>query len=940
MSPAPHTAAVPLIARIAGLPAEAMAPFGSALLTRRMQQLDERRERLARARQQLVERLFAAIGGASPAERRFLLDVKRDSFNGRSLERHRRRPGWARLIEQVGPPAECVALLEKAAAQAEAEFEQAFAAERSRERRHLCTLVDNPALLRGIALGSVVLVENLERLARTPPEKYGRRERRLEGSLLRYASRAALKLSPFSTLTRVGLGLARPQFGPSLRLVGAGAWQERSLVCLRRFLLDQYAQALTRWEPFRADLPVALADTLERLPEDRYRFVRAGFWGYDAESVELRYQLPALIDVRLSGPVIHWLLAETVVGRRTLQRLLDDLEAGFPDVGRDSLRGTVDKLLEIGFLRFVLPWTTDDLYLEKRVLEILEARPADAALAPALALLRHVVGLLEGYAGCDRPAAAVTEGKRLAESILRALAPLAGMDPQLTVKTTDRYFQEDVLLLAAAPAAAAREVVQVSLDWARRLLRSIDPLARLSTLDSSRYDFLHTVGAFAAERWPGRTEVAFLDLFAAGHRLFEEYVRYEIASRHQGTFQAPPFNPRSLPAIERLHGWRRFVGERMESCVGPDGEDMRLDRKAIAGLLDEVPGPYAASRDFCGFVQPLDAAGGAWVLNALFEGAGRLSSRYTTAMDEPMRALWVDHHRRYATYEQDGEPVELVDLFCPAGHTLNVHAAQTHRVVEIPGESSGLPAERLIHLRELRVRLSGRDGLPVLTDAAGRRLLPVHLGGLVFRFMPSLLKFLTLFGPGEFRFRAPGKKPRPAGDLVRQERHWVDDVVFRRRTWHCEAEGLRAAVRGASEARAFHTIDRWRRARGIPERVYQVEPLAVGVARPQTKPQYVDFTSPLFVELFRSLLELDVPKLSLAEALPVPESFPAAQDGRRWGVELQLDSYGLIHPLTLFADREESTCNGPLWATLKGEAHGRTEDQFRRHRRSESRASL
>ena len=41
-------------------------------------------------------------------------------------------------------------------------------------------------------------------------------------------------------------------------------WTERSILRLKRYLLEQYVQTLLHYPPFRNQLPVELNDTIER----------------------------------------------------------------------------------------------------------------------------------------------------------------------------------------------------------------------------------------------------------------------------------------------------------------------------------------------------------------------------------------------------------------------------------------------------------------------------------------------------------------------------------------------------------------------------------------------------------------------------------------------------------------------------------------------------
>ncbi|WP_199314856.1 lantibiotic dehydratase [Streptomyces cadmiisoli] len=115
----------------------------------------------------------------------------------------------------------------------------------------------------------------------------------------------------------------------------------------------------------------------------------------------------------------------------------------------------------------------------------------------------------------------------------------------------------------------------------------------------------------------------------------------------------------------------------------------------------------------------------------------------------------------------------------------------------------------------------------------------------------------------------------------------VDDLVLVRRTWRSTigAGGL-ADVTG--EQQRFVAARRWRRAEDMPEQVY------VRVAT-DIKPQFVDFTSPVYVRLLCTMLRGarakggDDVEVIVTEALPTAEhAWLADGQGRRYSSELRL----------------------------------------------------
>ncbi|MEA2602769.1 MAG: hypothetical protein QOF89_3761 [Acidobacteriota bacterium] len=883
--------AIPLIVRVAGLPAEAVAAFASDL-GERVATLRDIETTIVRGREELVAKLYAAVHAAPLAKRRLLLEMKRDSFNGRSLRKYREQPHWANVLEVVGPLAEEVMRFEEQRELWDEAFQVAYAAQCECERRALVDFLDDHHFLRGVAISSALLVENLPRLHQRSPEGSERRVRRLELSLLRYVSRAALKLSPFSSLTRIGLGLvtAEPAAPPELQLVSPETWSERSKVRLERFLIDQLAHVLLRYHPFREGLRVSLNETLERQHTGQFSCIRPGYWDRDSAGSELCYQKPSWVKVRLQGPLIDWLLDHLAGSRRRYSELLGEIQAALPSSTPSDLQSTVDKLLEIGFLCFDWPWESPDLVPEVLLLEYLNTLPTDPQLQLVTDRLCALVSLLNGYAEATQPASVVAEVNRLTREMMRAATDVAEMDIRVAaVEDKDRFFHEDLFVESSLPSAA---IASLSPTLAAEAYRSLTPLARLANLFNSRHDVLCSLAGLASHRWPHQDEVAFLDFFQATYPLFQESVRYDIESRPQNPLQPRVFNPLNLPVLEELRNLRDQVCMALPHCIKVTENGNRLQRDVLDDLLDGLPGPYAATRDFCAFLQPLDPRGSQWVLNLFTQGAGRMSSRYTAVMSPEIRARFTSFFMRNSVFEDDEGPAELLDLFWPEGQTVNSHTPQTQRVLLTPGQAVWVEPERLVTPRDLTVRLRGRDSLPFLVDRSGRRILPVHLGALAFRFLPSLAKFLTLFGPGEPRFCAPRRESQHVSDVEVGDRHSIGNVVYARKTWTFDAPSLRSRVTGLSPARAFDAINRWRLDRGIPERVFLAEPIPGTGPTPQKKPQYIDFTSCFLVEIFRSALERTASSLRMSEALPAPDDLPLGERNRRLAVEIQLDSAG------------------------------------------------
>jgi hypothetical protein len=874
----------PVIVRIAGLPAGAVAPFGSAACLEAAAACERLAGELATVRGLVVDELHKAIAGAPGPVRRALLAIRRDCYNGRDVAASTASPAWA-IFAQTAPrlAARIGELEERLAVQRQA-FAASFRSECERESRHLQTLLDDDNLRQGLALASPEVLRHLDRL-RKPVASHQRRERRLLQTLLRYVSRAALKLSPFSTLTRLGLAeVADETMAAPVALHLAGATQ-RELRRVKKHVAVKFFTLLRDHPPFRDRLQVQLNPSVEAIGEGRYRFIKPFHWQLNREAREFRYFNEDQVAANLRGPLIDK-VRELLRWERPFGELVR-LAAAALGSEPAVVEMVLQKLLQLGFILLLFPWPTNAFDPERALLDFLERLPPDGWLDELTRTLRRLLELRDAAPPIEARLAGYEEIDALRMRGFRILGDGLGL-PAVKEEVNDREIKEDVFLLPAAGDAARGAVARVSLQAAAEAFASVRPLVLYSDLNYTRYELLHSLKALAAERWPGRQEIGFLDLFHAAQPLWGDYVKAATAAIT--AWQTEVWNPFGLEELRDLKRLRDRVLQEMEECMWLDGDELVLDRDGAERATSRIPEMYVPACGPCLFAQPAAAGGDRWVLNHMLDGTGRFSNRFTTVMPGGLRDLYAAHLAAAgAQLSLAGEPAEMIEILCARDDHLNVHAVQTARVIELPGENADLPPERRLGARDLRVRFDGP--LPVLADRAGRRLLPVFLGTNGLVGMPTLVRFLSRFGIGEFRLIHPGR-PAPRRDgVTTQPRLRIGNLVVRRRMWAFSPAASLAGCATASDEGLFLAVNRWRLRHGIPARVFAAERLQAKFDLwPLHKPQYLDLTSPCFMPILRSLIESSPDELKIQEMLPEPEAFPTSEDGRRWAVEAQLES--------------------------------------------------
>ena len=627
-----------LLARIAGLEASAVEPLASprcmvqaAAIVAAEQELDE-------VRSQLVDRLHQEIHRAPAELRRLLLSVKRDSFNRRSLAKHRSAPLWPEVSERIGPLAERAVALEQRLADFWDSFRRDFVSEGDRQRRHLCGFVlAEKGLLRGIALAGPSIIEDLRRFSETA-RPAGPKQKKLAISLSRYVSRAALKLSPNSTLTRSALGATAEESAGSLNLTGRG-WREKSLLRLRRMYVDQWRDMLLRHRTFRASLLLALNESTQEIEPGRFRWLRPGHWERNPEGTDLRFVQDAFVTARFDGQPFHRALSLLAGGPRAFPDFLAEL-AGETDSERAMAAAELDRLLDLGFLRVLLPWPEDEAHVELRLLQHLRTLPQPPGITDSL---EGLVELQRSYAGTTEPERALQEMAKLSAGLTRSIGELVGLELNPVKEYRRGRLYEDVLLSREPGEDGPEDLVQVSRAAVERAAASMEPLIALAFLYSHRHDFLHALAELASRQFPQQKTVSLLDLFSAAQPLWREYARFMAAAMEDPNGWRSSFDPFGLAAMAELDRLRQAAWDGLGFCVEAAEHAEVLSGPAVTHLLSPIPERYAPLVGLCLFLQPLDGRGERWFLNRMHEGVGRYGSRFTAAMDENARGRYTDH---------------------------------------------------------------------------------------------------------------------------------------------------------------------------------------------------------------------------------------------------------------------------------------------------------
>ncbi len=880
----------PFLVRVAGLTGSALTRLRSPELLAQVEQWLLLTDRRALARSRLADELHSWIGSAEATERRELLALRRDCHNGRPLEKYRSQPLWKRVMRDSSNAPEVVDL-EAQLERLRETLAQTFQQQRERALEVLLDSAVDPGFRRGLALASPALSKRLEGTSGISNAKDlnalpARRRRKMESSLLRYVSRGAAKLSPYSTLTRVAIGqlvgeeLESPIHWP------VGRWHEHSLLRSRRYLTEQLVEAWQRHPAVRRQLALVVNPSIERIG-DQLRYLRPPAWRIDeAGCLKTR---PLKLARTEAGAVTAEVLALVDSGNSTVVDLVDRLATSF-EIDPARAKALVDKMIDLGLVSVRLPWDDSCDVLEAELLEGLRRLGGPRSAVDSLEAL---LAAQRGFLQSRDPAATLREVVSNLESAWEALAPGAGFEGLALWRPHANELFEDVIMKPEDPSGPG---VLMSEVQAEATLDALNPWLQLSFLTDQRFDFLHTVTAAMHASRPGADSLTLLDLYSEIQPLWRQFVAHE---RQVGDAWDKPFNPLDLPAIRELGSLRNDLFQRLHNAA-ERAEGGSIPSAVITEIVAHIPLRYRVPVEPCAFVQPADKRGEQWVVNQIFEGTGRFSTRYASLLAGDGRRRFLEAFQQRSI--QSGEPgaVALMDLPWNHGDNLAVHPASTRLALVTPGEnfdplSPSIPTgyEQVLAPPDLRVLIpAAPEELPDLVGCDGRRLTAVHLGGVAARFLPSWLQFVSLWGPRGATTVLPAASWRRERGIEVSDRWTVGGLIIRRKRWRSPGAVLLARV-GRADLKGFLGLHQWLRDVGIPDRVFFIEKTIEGDSI-RRKPQYLDFSCPLFVELLQRSIRGG--NVIFEEALPVPDDFPLAYDREPRAQEIQLDALALRGP--------------------------------------------
>jgi hypothetical protein len=845
-----------ILARYASLPFSILAQWQLPGVNEHLTAMEQLRTSLQNQREALVEQLFTAIKEQSDnKERQRLLQIKRDIFNGKwppasALATHQTLSAALQLCLDTYTQQQSLAR----------QWEHAFNEQLAAHRRHLQSLSRHELLRKGILLSSPVLYAQLDSFAAANPRAFRNRELKNEYSLLRYLTRMACKTSPFSTFTYTGIATADD--GPAVFQQPAVHSDISSGIRLNNGLFA-YIRSLMIHHPLLNEILELRLNVTASIREEQLFFLINYF------NVEAFQRLPAR-----NLPLWLYNFMREQPAPVTTGELLNILSQQIPDAGRESIKDFVLKLAASGFLEAGMGCSGVDPDWDTALGAFLEphkdTQPAAASLHK---LLSYLAGQKEAYtaANSHQRHTLLEETANALNHCLQALQEEAGLplndtpappaDPAAPAsfevnRFAPRYFTPQDLFYEDAvtqergllPAAGLADFTHLA-DRLCSLLEQEDPL-----MEERR----RMCNFFLQHYGPHHRE----DITAFYHAYYLHEKKAALANKQSQSAQ--PQKPLNIPPAMELS-----ITAGQVSIHAP--ERLPYTQGAARGMFVQF---------FNGMQDGKPVLHG--VINASLPGLGKVAGRFLHLLPPAVTD-------RFVAWNTALHPDQLLmELNDGSSFNANIHPPLLPYEIGMPGGHNNYPPQRWIALKDVQVRYDPQKQLLVLVHAPGaKEIYAYDLCLESFYNRSHFYRLLAHFNPQHWlplrRFIAAVDEKYAAGIPASAELQlkpaivFEDRVVLRRKGWLLATAAIPAQHQGETDAAYFIRLHTWRLQQQLPEHVFLFlrSPYipssgsdTAKLQRDDYKPQYICFTQPLLVALFKKLLSRAGNHCYLEEMLP------------------------------------------------------------------------
>jgi lantibiotic biosynthesis dehydratase-like protein len=839
-----------ILARIGGLPFNYMENI-SWINKEELEKYYSRSEAMQAEKKQLLSNLLKVINKIEEYPAKFYLKIlRRDVFNNRNLKikpfeyEGAIQEEFYAVIEQVKQYKTRLDNWEKELVK----FETFYIKEEERSRSILQQNKLSESIGKGLQLASHSLLDRFKNYQSKGAGKVNKKILQTERTLLQYLSRAASKTSPFSSFTKVGI----IDFKNELR------YEAKRKVRLNNSLFALLRDALVHYPPFYKQLRIRLNPAIIK-----------SFDGSEADSIT---EWKFLLNTKNIESIQH--LENSGLIKFVIESLSNDkadftyssfVEMLSENVESDSasLEQFLSQLINYGLIEWNWPFSGLDPYWPFKLENLLISYSMDDLLVELQQSLIEVKAWMKHFEKGDFNLRKEVQRKAfdrlqyIAEKFLEVTS-LKEVEQEATsdhlknifaVKfnlTKEQIFYEDVSQDAESDFSKSDfEVIAEELEQLTNLLNPF-------YYNSNKEKYF----TFFKSNYPSGK----VDLLS----FYEDYFR----------------NPIDVAPIidqEEINKRKDYLVELMEKGNWKNLDHFHLDLSVFPVLEKKVIDQHISKAAFLQLYKTEETTKA--FIDTAFMGYGKMFGRFLHLFPKELTAIIRKNNEEINNNTLWVENVDA-SIYNP-----NVHPSFLSWELKMPGSQNNLPKNNQISITDLEIRMDSKlSSLFLFDKKRNKRVVIFDFGFEALENRSPMYQLLATFnyklvGPDiltdilDNRLTQKDKE----GIIHRPRISVGNHLIIRRRGWGIPKSILPLKLNAESHASYFLRLNQWRRSLLIPKKVF----ITINTSDFETnkqprsksddyKPQFIDFDSPLLIQLFAKLITKTKSYLKIEEMLPEP----------------------------------------------------------------------
>ncbi|WP_062352641.1 lantibiotic dehydratase [Bacillus kwashiorkori] len=848
--------------RVNNIPAQHAYMFGSNMLADKVSEYFNSSIELGDSVEQFIEKAEWKIKLVNDdRERKQLINFKRDVFNLRP-----RMMNQLEKLEQMLKQYDLYILAVQVRNQLERnhhlrrEIESVLEDQRFAERTYLYdAFIKETSLMNSLKFIQATIMEKARSYFAIPVEKHGVKQRKLDSTLLKVLTRGALKTSPFSTLTKVGVGAFTTD---ALRNESKNGHDYTVTNINIAYILRVFEKLLLR--------PAIMKKLTFRFNETLTMMDNIFYWTTLADQPLKRKKIfrtaDTLMKIKVNPVMGH--IYEHFKGKQKFS--YQELESSLSIIGINSSQALqyLTKLIVNDFIQptIALEEQNNDILVNFiHLIEKLNVLAEDNVIKEVHGNLVAINEELERFDELD-----VRESYRSFEVItdlFKQIAQAVHLPP----------LDEKLLLYQDYLTKQKKYIDQT--EWNARD-NTLVTFQRLSVLFDAVLRLQYILGRFVLEKY-GEKRVAFHD---NEHEDVMEVLLNAILE-HAGQIWGNQFNETEITSnIEEINqldrAKNRFI-QQLKTLAESNSDVVHISKAYVEELISSMNldlSHYVQSNSF--FIQK-DERDGFLVLNNMYGGYLSYYLRFLKNMEGVLDNKEVSQY-----IEKNIRSRNVMDIYKSYGFNANVRPRITEYSINVPNsrinDESGF--EAIYSWEDLEIQYNPNTK-KIDVFAKGKKVNILFLGSLMTRLIPSISAMLHALSANGVLFRDIGtillddflQKNVQDFSIKTFPRIILDNqLVLSRKTWLVNSSQLNMI--GEDDVEDQINLLKLLKDNNIPHRVFlrkmggQAEDAEGEDTLPGVfdKPQYIDFTSPLLWNLFKKEIDTS-PYFLLTEVLPKHE---------------------------------------------------------------------